>query len=108
MQGLAPDRSRKVGDERMTQNDLIRFADDLRHHTGLDIGLVLDPSPDGLHVLAIDGADYFFYANGSGYDGWGKKLPNGEDSNCRRVEGSDRHPNSETPVPRKEPGKNGK
>ncbi len=53
----------------MKQDDLERFADDLRGHTGLEIGLVLDPSPDGLHVLTIEGADFFFYADSSGYDG---------------------------------------
>ena len=88
----------------MKQDDLIRFADDLRDHTGLEISLVLDPSPNGLHVLSIDGADFYFNADGSGYDGWGKKLPNGEDSHCRGVEGSDQHPISDTPVSRKEAG----
>ncbi len=84
-------------------DDLSRFADDLRNHTGLEIGLVLDPSPNGLHVLTIDGADFFFNTQSGEYDGWGKRLP-GAESNCRRVEGSDRHSDSDTPVSRKEPG----
>lgn len=89
---------------RMKHDDLIRFADDLRDHTGLEIVLVLDFSPSGLHVLKISGADFYFYADGSGYDGWGKKL-SGEGSSGQ--EGSDPVPNFDTPVPRKEPG-NGK
>ena len=61
----------------MKPDDLKRFADDLRDHTGLTVGLELDPVPDGLHVLTIDGADFYFYADGSGYDGWGRALPKG-------------------------------
>lgn len=58
----------------MNKDDLIRFADDLRDHTGHDVRLELDPALDGLHVLTIAGADFYFYADGSGYDGWGKRL----------------------------------
>jgi len=58
----------------MKRDDLIRFAEDLRDHTGLDVHLELDSASDGLHVLTIDGADFYFYADGSGYDGWGKRL----------------------------------
>jgi len=58
----------------VNKEDLIRFADDLRDHTGLDVHLELDPAPDGLHVLTITGTDFYFYADGSGYDGWGKRL----------------------------------
>lgn len=61
----------------MNKDDLIRFADDLRDHTGLYVHLELDPTPDGLHVLTIDRADFYFYADGSGYDGWGKPLSQG-------------------------------
>ena len=61
----------------MNADDLTRFADDLRDHTGLDVVLNLDPSTDGLHVLTIDGADFFFNADGSGYDGWGRRLSKG-------------------------------
>mgnify|MGYP001566821157 CR=1 FL=1 len=41
-----------------------RFADDLRDHTGHDVRLELDPAPDGLHILTIAGADFYFYADG--------------------------------------------
>ena len=61
----------------MKADDLTRFADDLRAHTGSNVGLELDPKPDGLHVLTIDGTDFFFYADGSGYDGWGRDLLKG-------------------------------
>ena len=87
----------------MKQDDLERFADDLRDCTGLDIGLALDPSPDGLHVLKIDGADFFFNADGSGYDGWGKKRT-GAGSNGLGVEESDQPLDPDTPVARKESG----
>ena len=87
----------------MKQDDLNRFAEDLKVHTRLAIELSLDPSPDGLHVLTIGGADFFFNAQSGEYDGWGKRLPNGE-SKCCRAERSNLHPNSETPVRREEPG----
>ena len=58
----------------MNKDDLIRFAADLRDRSGLDVHLELDPAQDGLHVLTIAGADFYFYADGSGYDGWGKRL----------------------------------
>ena len=55
-------------------DDLERFAEDLRHHVGLTVELLPDSNPDGLHVLRINGVDFFFRADGSGYDGWGKAL----------------------------------
>jgi hypothetical protein len=58
----------------MNEAHLKRFADDLWDHTRLDVHLELDPAPDGLHVLTIDGADFYFYADGSSYDGCGKRL----------------------------------
>lgn len=58
----------------MKLDDLKRFAEDLRRHVGLTVELALDSHPDGLHVLHIDGVDFFFRADGSGYDGWGKAL----------------------------------
>jgi len=61
----------------MKNDDLTRFANDLRDHTRLKVSLELDPKPDGLHVLTIDGADFYFYADGSGYDGWGRGLTKG-------------------------------
>jgi len=30
--------------------------------------------PNGLHVLRINGIEFFFYADGSGYDGWGRAV----------------------------------
>jgi len=59
----------------MKMDDLERFAEDLRHHVGLTVELLSDSNPDGLHVLRINGVDFFFRADGSGYDGWGKALP---------------------------------
>jgi hypothetical protein len=58
-------------------DDLQRFADDLRDHVGLTVTLELDPASDGLHVLTINGVDFFFYTDGSGYDGWGRAISNG-------------------------------
>ncbi len=55
----------------MTFEDLERFAEDLRQHAGLAVELLPDPDPAGLHVLRINRVDFFFYADGSGYDGWG-------------------------------------
>ena len=61
----------------MNLDDLTRFTDDLRNHAGLDVDLAPDPKPDGLHVLTINGVDFYFNANGSGYDGWGQGGPKG-------------------------------
>jgi len=59
----------------MKMGDLERFAEDLQRHVGLTVELLPDSNPDGLHVLRINGVDFFFRADGSGYDGWGKILP---------------------------------
>ena len=61
----------------MNTDDLTRFADDLRDYASLDVALTLDPKPDGLHVLTIKGLDFYFCADGSGYDGWGQGEPKG-------------------------------
>ena len=58
----------------MKTEDLKRFAEDLRQHTGLSVMLEVDAQPNGLHILNINGVDFFFHADGSGYDGWGKSL----------------------------------
>ncbi len=58
----------------MNAENLQRFADDLRQLTGFNVELQLDPKPDGMHTLRINGVDFFFRADGSGYDGWGKAL----------------------------------
>ena len=55
----------------MNLEHLERFADDLRQHAGLVVELLPDPDPAGLHVLRINHVEFFFYADGSGYDGWG-------------------------------------
>lgn len=58
----------------MNTDDLQRFVEDLRQHVGLPVELELDDKPDGLHILNIYGVEFFFHADGSGYDGWGKPL----------------------------------
>ena len=55
----------------LTAQDLQRFAEDLRLFAGLQVTLCLDPTSSDMHVLQINGVDFFFYADGSGYDGWG-------------------------------------
>lgn len=57
--------------------DLERFADDLRTHAGVEATLASDDSLDGLHALTINKVDFYFNADGSGYDGWGRSLANG-------------------------------
>jgi hypothetical protein len=64
----------------MKMDDLERFAEDLRHHVGLTVELLPDSNPDGLHVLRINSVDFFFRADGSGYDGWGKAVPATQDA----------------------------
>ncbi|MBN2561156.1 MAG: hypothetical protein JXQ75_09520, partial [Phycisphaerae bacterium] len=58
----------------MNADDLKRFAEDLRTHLGLSTEVEIDAKPDGLHVLRINGVDFFFNADGSGYDGWGRSC----------------------------------
>ena len=58
----------------MKAEDFKRFAEDLRTHAGLDVTLQLDADPEGLHVLRIKKVDFFFHADGSGYDGWGMSV----------------------------------
>ncbi len=58
----------------MKAEDFERFAEDLRQHVGLTVEFQPDADPEGLHVLHINGVDFFFYANGSGYDGWGMQI----------------------------------
>jgi hypothetical protein len=55
-------------------DDLERLAEDLRQHAGLAVEFLPDPDPEGLHVLQINRVDFFFYADGSGYDGWGMQI----------------------------------
>ena len=58
----------------MSPDELRRFASDLREIAGLDVALEVDLKPTGLHVLRIACVDFFFHADGTGYDGWGKCL----------------------------------
>jgi hypothetical protein len=58
----------------MNVENLERFAEDLRQHAGLAVEFLPDPDPQGLHVLRINHVDFFFYADGSGYDGWGMQI----------------------------------
>ena len=55
-------------------NDLERFAEDLQTHAGVSAAFKPDSSPDGLHVLTINNADFYFEANSGKYDGWGKAI----------------------------------
>jgi len=59
----------------MSPDDLERFAADLQVHARSLLELELDSDPEGLHVLRINGVDFFFNADGSGYDGWGMPVP---------------------------------
>jgi hypothetical protein len=61
----------------MNADDLQRFAEDLRLLTSLTVEVLLSTGNDSLHVLRINGADFFFHADGTGYDGWGKALVSG-------------------------------
>ncbi len=58
----------------MTVDDWQRFVEDLQAHAGVSAEFYPDPKPDGLHVLQVNEADFFFYVDGSGYDGWGRHL----------------------------------
>lgn len=54
--------------------DLTRFAADLHEHTGLAATVKSGRTSDDLHVLTINSVDFYFYADGVGYDGWGKYV----------------------------------
>ena len=56
----------------MTAEDLQRFAEDLHLLTSLTVEVSISSEPDGLHTLRINGADFFFHADGTGYDGWAR------------------------------------
>ena len=58
----------------MTADDLRRFAEDLRVQLEVSTQVDIDAKPEGLHVLQINGVDFFFNADGSGYDGWGRSC----------------------------------
>jgi len=58
----------------MNADDLQRFTEDLRDQLSLSAEVHLDADPEGLHVLRVNGVDFFFNADGSGYDGWGRSC----------------------------------
>lgn len=53
---------------------LERFAEDLAAHADVSVSFEPDPTKDGLHVLNVNNADFYFQAGTGGYDGWGKRL----------------------------------
>ena len=57
----------------MNEQDFVRFAADLKR-AGIDAEFLPDSDPDGLHVLRMNSVDFYFNADGSGYDGWGRRL----------------------------------
>ncbi len=57
--------------------ELERFAEDLKEHAGLATKLDLSEDDDGLHAIQIKGVDFYFNANGTGYDGWGRAMNQG-------------------------------
>jgi len=65
----------------MNADDLQRFTEDLRNQLEVSTELHIDADPEGLHVLRINGVDFFFRADGSGYDGWGRSCANPGESN---------------------------
>lgn len=66
------DGQRVLASEHATE--LEAFASDLGSLLKMPVSFERDKSPDGLHVLTIDGVDFYFCADGGGYDGWGKRV----------------------------------
>lgn len=58
----------------MSPDDLQRFAEDLGDIGGLTVNVELATKPESLHLLQINAVDYYFRADGTGYDGWGMCL----------------------------------
>lgn len=58
--------------------DLHRFARDLQWQTGIEARITPSPDREGLHVLTIDNVDFYFSADGHGYDGWGRAVQCGK------------------------------
>ncbi len=54
--------------------DLERFVEDLNDHASVNAVFQPDESAEGLHVVTINKVDYFFNADGGGYDGWGRCI----------------------------------
>ncbi len=59
---------------------LERFAEDLRDHAGMEAVFEADESANGLHTLTISRVDFYFGADGSGYDGWGRYVGGNDDA----------------------------
>ena len=57
----------------MKSDDFERLAEDLRRYANVTVEFLPDSDPEGLHILRINHVDYFFNADGSGYDGWGRQ-----------------------------------
>ncbi len=57
-----------------TGKDLKRFASDLEERVEVKARVSLCSRDDGMHVLQIDDVDFYFNANGTGYDGWGRTV----------------------------------
>ncbi len=54
--------------------ELERFAADLERLTDIDTKVELASNDDSLHVLRVKDVEFYFYADGTGYDGWGRAL----------------------------------
>ena len=75
----------------MNADDLRRFAEDLRLHAGLTVDVCVNTSGTGMHLLRINGVDFFFYVDRGGYDGWGQALspaPRADAENSNKSETS--------------------
>ena len=66
------DGQRKIASDCATE--LESFASDLGSLPNVSVSFERDKSPDGLHTLSINGVDFYFYADGAGYDGWSKQI----------------------------------
>jgi|GEM_PF-4166965 len=58
----------------MNADDLKRFEADVRIQLEVPTEVHIDAKPEGPHVLRINGVDFFFHADGSGYYGWGRSC----------------------------------
>lgn len=56
----------------MKIEDLARFVEDLQTVAGLKAEFLPDRDPDGMHVVRVGDADFFFTSKG--YDGWGASM----------------------------------
>lgn len=63
-------QSKQAVDEKWADG-LERFAADLQDYAGVQARFERDDDADGLHVVRINNVDFYFYSDGTGYDGWG-------------------------------------